>query len=114
MDWRSFWEIVSIVSFLGIKFLKIEKIIANETNCNKVQNFVWNETRIPNASNEAKLFVVSLSTYDLKKNESSWVTDYGATQHMTRNRILAQLNLLSILVMILATKYKAVRKLQLN
>jgi hypothetical protein len=47
-------------------------------------------------------------------NEFSWIIDYGATQHMTRNRILTQLNLLSILVMILATKYKAVRKLQLN
>jgi hypothetical protein len=114
MDWRSFWEIFSIVSFLGIKLQKFEKRIANEKNCNEVQNLVWNETRIPHASNEAKLFVVSSSTSDLKKNELSWVIDYGATQHMTSNRILTQLNLMSILVMILATKYKAVRKLQLN
>jgi hypothetical protein len=114
MDWRSFWEFFPIISFLGIKLQKIEKKITNEKNCNEVQNLVWNETRIPHASKEAKLFVVSSSTSDLKKNELSWVIDYGATQHMTSNRILTQLNHLSILVMILATKYKAVRKLQLN
>jgi hypothetical protein len=97
-------------AFWASIFLKLKKELELRKIAMRFKILFEMKQEYPHASNQAKLFAVSSSTSDLKKNELSWVIDYGATQHMTSNRILTQLNLLSILVMILATKYKAVRK----
>ncbi len=68
MDWKNLWETSFYYKLQGHQIKNCRKNITDEKGWYETHNLMSNEMKVLDASNEAKLFVASLSTSHLNNN----------------------------------------------